>query len=355
MTSPNDELLERILKDEPPASSKTDQLRAAVTQWSQGQRNVTLAVMTLLVVFSGTLMMVGIYLLARAQDTRLMIIGLAAVLLGISLNALERVRYYVIENKISVLKELRLFHLGMLERFAPEDTNGTVADEAQLERLLPTGLPTKRGWFWERIPHKTARQISMAILVTCGVVSGVIVGYATYGAATHWFPKAGITQGDEWHVTASGEIAARSRIMLRHRGVAPFITIALPYATGQIKSVSSDGKPLRYTQLDWRRYEVETSVGEFGTSVFDVLVEWTFPMDALLQVDNGYRTKLNSLLDVDHYRLEIVLDPGCGFEMIDSPGQSRFQTFSMSGRPPRTFFGSTSLTIRKVGEDAGLQ
>jgi len=348
MHDSNDELLDRIIKDEPPASSRNEQLGKALARWFEGRRNFALLYMAVLVLASAVPIMLGFYVVfGPAKDLRLLLVAIAAMGLGLSINVLVKLWYAIVDTKISVAKELKLMQLSLLGDRASDDADMAVPDGEQLERLLPDDFFKKQGSLLARIRPKTACWIVKIVLVM-GVIGLVFVAQAV---VPRFLPKAGVAQTDEWHVTSTGEVLADSQISFeRYPDDGAFMTIALPYADARVTSVTAAGAPLPYHKLDWRRYEVQLPIYPFGwEGQRTVDVGWTFPMDALLRMDRGFRTTLTSLLPVDSYSLDVVLDPDSGFEVIDEPGAHEIHPFSGSGRPPRQLFGSCGIWIREKG------
>jgi hypothetical protein len=356
MNNSNDELLNRIIKDEPPASSKEEQLRKALARWFDGRRNAVSIAMGLQLLVSLILLLVGASLLMSAHDVRLMLAGLAALLFGLSLNLLVKLWYWILDSKLGVLKELKLMQLSLLERSG--DGDDTEMDEGRLEQLLPEEFRKKPGSFLGRLKPKTIRLITVvAVTVTATVATVFTVAPAarTFGMQ---LSANKVSQEDEWLFDASDAVTVRSEVTFTRGPVHDrFVTFALPHANAELISVTADGVPLPHSKTDWRRYEAELPVPGFGESGPNVLVEWTFPMSALKAEGDGLRTVLCSLLPVTRYQLDVVVAPDSGFQMAegfraetDASGAERFRPYRGSLRQPNLLHGSCGLCIERKKE-----
>ena len=353
MNNSNDELLNRIVKDEPPASSKEEQLRKALTRWFDGRRNAVSVLSALQLLASLVLLLVGASLLMTAHETRLMLVGLAAVVFGMSLNLQGKLWCWTLDSKLGVLKELKLMQLSSLE--TTENGDDTEMNEAQLEQLLPENFLNKPPSILARVRPKTMRWIAGIVLVGTAVVASLYtVAPAADKFGSGLFSAYGVSQEDELHITASDSVAVRSRVSFAGAPADErYVVFALPYASAELTSVTCDGTPLPYSKMDWRRHEVELPALGFGEGGRTVLVEWKYPISALKAEGDGFRTSLCTLLPVARYQLDVVVAPDSGFEVLeqfretDASGTQRCRPFFSSFRRPVSSFGSCGLCIRR--------
>ncbi len=355
MNQSNDELLHRVVRDTPPESSKRQQIRTALARWFEGRRNYVLLYMTLWNLASALVIAVSLSVLIAgiARETRLAPVALAFLVLGASVNVLVKLWYWIMDNKISVMKELKLMQLSAQDEEGAASEDGF--DEATLERVIPEGYFARRSALLESLSPQTMRWITR-VLAGIAIAACIAASLAVSMGVTRWSWKPSsddrtrVEQADTWRITGSGEIAATSRITYRaNPGNQVFLTLALPYSEGKIRSVSADGAPLRFQQLDWRRYEVQLPVFACKSdAATDLVVEWNLPMDALLRVEDGFRTTAASMLPVEHYSLDAVLDPDSGFESIDDPAARTLHLVVIHGAHPMEFFGSCGIAIRRT-------
>ena len=348
MHDSNGELLDRIIRDEPPASSKNEQLRKTLARWFEGRRNFVMFYMTLWALFSLVVFIPGWFVVfSGVRDTRVLFVATAGIIVGISLNVLVKLWYWIVDCKISVVKELKLMQLSMLDAAVGEDAADAGVDTAQLDRLLPEKFFAKKDSFFASVSPRTARWAA-----TIGLVGGALLMLPlTQAIVPNLLPRSGVEQADVYHIDGSGRVSVRSALTYRSlKRNKTFATLALPYAEGEVVAISSGGEPLAYSKVDWRRYEVQLPLHPFRAEEFpEVLVEWTFPMDALLHVDDGYRTLLASLIPVDAYSLHVTLGENSGHTFTDPQATSirPFQTWGLHGT---TRFGWCGILMQPQAE-----
>jgi hypothetical protein len=124
--------------------------------------------------------------------------------------------------------------------------------------------------------------------------------------------------------------------------------LALPYS-GEIRSITSEGRALRFSKLDWRRLEVELPIGWSPRRPPEILVTWEFPLDYFVTVEGGYCAVLCALMPVDSYRLEVLVDEESGYELVGRPESRRLLSYSKK-RPDTTFFGYCEIGVHKKAE-----
>lgn len=344
MTKENDEMLKRIIDDDAPERTPEQRLREAASRWFEGRKNLYLIWSTLQTVVGIALAIRGATLLyagLSAERTEMIANGSLLAMLGIAVLFFDKLWYKIASNNASILQQLLLVRseLGQLRRERSADL-----PEADLPADLPPEfLETFRGRvasLWSRLSNRTVRWISVGVVIaaTC-VLAATLSGYPS---------SRDISQVDEWTFAPGGTVVARSRIRFeRSPASGRFVTLALPYPTGEITSVTADGRALRYSKLDWRTYEVELPIGPFPWQPPEVLVTWQFPVDELAPVEGGYRTTLSALLPVNFYRLEVLADEESGYKVAGEPENGRLVPFYSGTWDDRSFFGSCQISLRK--------
>jgi len=342
MDNSNNDLLDRIIGDEPPASSKNDQLRKALARWFEGRRNYAMFYMTFVVLISLVALIPGAFVIGTGvRDVYMLFLATAGIVIGVSLNVLMKLWYWTVDNKISVVKELKLMQLRMAE--AGEEGGASPVDQTALDRILPEKFLETQGSFFARLSPRTARWIVLVALVA----GAFAIGAATQAIVPKMLPRAGVEQHDEYHFDSSGMVHVRSELAFHSfRDNQIFRTLALPYGTGQITAVTFEGKPLNFGKTDWRHYEVQLPIYPFGVEIAPVIVvDWTFPMDSLLPVEDGRRTLLSSLLPVEAYSLDAVLDGNSGYAFSNGKTSGSSRAFARRGFLSETQFGWCTLDV----------
>ncbi len=349
MNDMRDELLDRVVKDEPPETPPNERMRKAMTRWFDGRRNVVLAWTYGYLFLVIALIIGGLNSLAHAHTTKAMLFAFVPILVGLEVNVLMKLWAAIMGNRIGILQDLKQWQLRMQSEMGGEGTNGTSLTEQDLNAMLPDDFLPKGGALFERIRPQTFRRIGTLVLVL-GASLGFL--FVEVGSGLWFASSPGMAQVDEWHITESDDIAVKSTISWTHRLGDPFKNIALPYASGEIDSISMLGQPLPFSKIDWRRYEIECPPHLEGEEERVIEIAWTFPVDALTPEEKGFRARLSSLLPTSRYRLDVILDPNSGFELIGTPGKDRYTPYdsdpasSSKKRHIRSNYGATKLMIQ---------
>ncbi|MCP4641151.1 MAG: hypothetical protein GY851_11990 [bacterium] len=353
MSDSKDDLLNRIADDRPPEATRKEEARRKLTRWFDGRRNVVVAKVTIWVLASMLIVGPGIYLILATKDMRLMLMGLGMLVAGFGMNGVVKLWYWMVDTKLALVKELKLVQLDQCSE-PPED----MAEESLRElttSLMPEAYGRKRKSMWEKMSRRTALRLSFWSMVVGTAVFMVCVGYLGGAAALrivteHDGPE--VTQDDEWRFTSVGTVEARSTIeYCRNPGADGFVTLSLPFGDAKVQTIAIDGEPAPYSQLDWRRIEVELPPYGFPESPRIMVVNWSVPVASLDSTPEGLRTNLAALLPVHRYVLWTDLEPGCGYVFDGKPELDRQQQFYGQGTRPRTFYGSCGLVV-PIG-DAG--
>jgi hypothetical protein len=155
-------------------------------------------------------------------------------------------------------------------------------------------------------------------------------------------------ESDEWHITASGDITARSRIKLTAKPErASTMVVTLPYPDGRLKRVTVNGQAIPYPEGRKGQYELELPDELFASKEPTMEFIWSLPLNSLDRSESGYQTKLQALFPVTFYTLTVVLDPGCGFRCGEDGSQQQITPFRWRYDSPRMHLGSVGIPIQK--------
>lgn len=159
-------------------------------------------------------------------------------------------------------------------------------------------------------------------------------------------------EGDEWHITAEGNIKAHSNVLLTKgpKGVS-VMPIKLPYTEAVLESATLGDISLKFNQTEPGKYVVVLPLEKMGVGETEIKFVWSLPLNILEKTQEGFRTNLSSLIPVAAYKLTIILDDGCGFENSREPAKREFVPFTgMSPEEPKDYFGSCCISITKTSE-----
>ena len=349
MNNDNGDLLQRIIDDRPPEVSEDEQLSRTLRRWYDGRRNVVMARTTFWCLVVLALFLWGARLLTSTTEPMGLIAGAIMILASLQLNIIIKLWYWILDCKISVMKELKLLQQRMLALHEGEDrTDGAEAGPGTAE-LFPEGFAAKSGSVWEKLSPKAAGRIASVI-----ILAAVVAMLPQLVKLFHPGPSAVTAeQRDEWRLVSPDRMLASTELRLERTPKAgPFITISLPYSAAEVTAVTVDGAPARYAKLDWRRHELELPADGFPGGERVVVVEWALPVQELKRDGNGFRAALWGLVPVRSLHLEVVTEPGSGFVIPDAPS-GRARPFWTTISPPRQFFGSCGLLARRSEAGAG--
>lgn len=157
------------------------------------------------------------------------------------------------------------------------------------------------------------------------------------------------TQEDHWHILPGDRIKAISRLkILNLPDEEETLTITLPYAGGELKSVMCDSLALKHTSTTAGVYQIDLGELPASQKYAELECSWEMNLSALATEDYGFRTELKSLIPVTAYRLNVVLEPGCGWENPDDVSQRTMVPFFCFNRPkPVQHMGSCGIKIRQ--------
>jgi hypothetical protein len=160
-----------------------------------------------------------------------------------------------------------------------------------------------------------------------------------------------------WYIQPGGRIEVHSELTIT---AAPNegadLSIALPYENGTLEQVAAN-------QVEWP-FERNESDGIYTIPLANDQIDtitciWSISIEDLSPTDYGYEVRLRSLLKTNAYKLEVILEPGCGFVRQD-PSETSFVPFTINfpawGDPvcdpekATDNFGTCGLAIQKIEE-----
>jgi hypothetical protein len=164
-------MLKKILDDNPPLSAENKQFQSSLIRVFNGQRNKATMYLTLVLMFSVLVFGVGYYFLAASSDIRLMLVGILLFMCGLELNVLMKLWYWVVDNKISVLKEIKTTQLMIAQLMETR--------ENEAEPIIEEGpsAPYKEPAisFWEKYEPSTIKKISKALIIASLLIFYLVI------------------------------------------------------------------------------------------------------------------------------------------------------------------------------------
>ncbi len=297
-----------------------------------------------------------------STTTKDQILYLGIFILAMSSQVLIKLWYWVVNTKISVLKEIKQLRLEMAMAEKSKPSPDSLDVDTTLKGRV-TGL------------HKWERTVWLIALI--GVAFGV-GSFSSPGRVV--FPRRDFAgnQADEWHISGPGDISIYSRISLtRWRWDRSAMVITMPYDNARLESVTysgtvnelQDGKIvsipysnrlLPHRKLTQGKYELELPekflYPDSNPLHRTIDVVWSLPLETL-EVGEGeqdsewgpYRVRLRGLIPVNSFVLKVVVEPDCGFEIVGGGTSTETIPFwSFRGDDTyKTVWGSCSLCIQK--------
>jgi hypothetical protein len=341
MNHDDPELLRRIMDDDPARPASVNPLHAALVRKFEGRRKKVLVRASLWILCAMLMFLGGVWMVIIAATTKPMLIGVVLILTGFEMNVLVKLWFWVVDSKLSMLKELKLLRLTLDQR-EPQEALSEAQALGEAERV------------WERMSLRTTRRIFGGIVLLVAIL-GAIVGVMAVNPALRSrlalpFLGMGIRaeQEDTWHIVSPEAADITSVIALsswpKGRGK---LNIKLPYAQGELESVTSN---VSSGELAWEargsgRFEV-TLPPRF--SIWEkprVTVRWKLPLSALDTGDGLYRAWLMPLTPANAYSLNVVIDPGVEMKFRDYPDAREFTAFHGQFSSPQTCVGSCGIGI----------
>ena len=270
-------------------------------------------------------------LLARdARDGVLFGIILGAALIN---QSVIKLWYWVMNVKISVLKELKLLRLAL----ATGGAGLAAVEESDVESFLlkPLGHGGGSGKLESRLRY---------LVLIAVAVGGALLG-SSHGRHNAQMASISAKELTEWHFDSSATVQAVSRIRIDESSLlSAQLPLTLPYASGTLDSVRLNEQEVAFETADGGTYRVPIS-GELMMEDIHLVAVWHFPFTALKQGDHGYRTVLKTLVPVKAYTLNVVIDDATGYDLSPWLAKGKGTPFSGTSNPPRQSWGSCGLGI----------
>lgn len=162
-------------------------------------------------------------------------------------------------------------------------------------------------------------------------------------------PELQARQSDTWVLRTDDLIACESRVAFAGPAVPPRnFRLALPYPEARIAAVrlgDADAK-WRMTYLDL--FEVILPEGIPADALPTLVIEWDLPVAALDRDARGFTARLQALLPVAAYRLDLLLPPDSPWQLGSDTTAHRTTLFSIddAGTRPRHFYGTCGIRLR---------
>jgi hypothetical protein len=275
---------------------------------------------------------VRLLLADNARDGVLFGIILGAVLIN---QSVIKLWYWVMNVKISVLKELKLVRLAL----ASGSTELAAGEESDVESFLrkPLGHGSGSG--------KLERRLRYLVLIALAL-GGALLG-SNHGRYKAQMAAISAKELTEWHFDSSGTVQAVSRIKIDESScLSAQLSLTLPYASGVLSSVRLNEQEATFESAGSGTYRVPIP-GELMMEDIQLVAVWHFPFTALKQGEHGYRTVLKTLVPVKAYTLNVVIDDASGYELSPWLAKGKATPFSGTSNPPQQSLGSCGLGIIK--------
>ncbi len=241
--------------------------------------------------------------------------------------------FWIMNTKISVLKEIKLLRLSPASGSGHTDD----VDERELHQLLFKPVAHGRGG------TKAERFLWYAAIVAIAL-SAALLGNAD-GTRKNMMAAISADELAVWTFDASDTVAAQSELRIQESSSSLSQLLTLPYADGEIQSVTLNGQQAEFVALGDGEYRVEIPDALFMKEKV-MEVKWAFPFSALEHKGETYRTVLRGLMPVRAYMLRVQLTEDSKYEFGDWPGAAKGIPFSASFNSPQQSFGSCGLGIR---------
>jgi len=304
MNNKDNDVLNRIIRDEALLDSEDEQLRTALARWFDGRRNFCMVYSLAYLLISIGLLWWGLNFLMFAEDIHIKMMGMLLIAVSLSANVTVKLWFWIMDTKIATVKELKKMQLQSLEK---SDEPEEIKDALQ-KSILPEKFRKGQGTFWANIKPKTLEWATFIALLVFGCAAGF--AGVTYNIPHRWFFSSAenrVEQVDEWRISSTDSVEARSIIASERWFMGdPILTLDLPVLNAEVESVTFKGAALLFKRIDERRYDVQLPVRGFGEEgVLIIEVQWRFPFQALGRDGDHYRGRLVSLVPANSYMLYI--------------------------------------------------
>jgi len=144
------------------------------------------------------------------------------------------------------------------------------------------------------------------------------------------------TEKAVWHFKPDGAIEVHSELTLTQRPQHPEkLLLRLPYTSGSLRRVLAG-----QTELP---FESGGKTGDYlislpAESTNNLVCIWSMPLAGLEFLNNEYHIRLKSLLPVTDFKLQVILEPGCGLTAKHT-ADTDFTPFTAAVPEPKNSFG----------------
>jgi membrane protease YdiL (CAAX protease family) len=211
-----------------------------------------------------------------------------------------------------------------------------------------------------RLPSSGGGRRSLLVATYWGLAAAMaaLVGLATVTELRQRVlppaPLLEARQSDTWVMRTDEMIVCDSRIEFTGTVAPPRkFRLALPYPEARIMQVRLGDADLKWRMTYLDLFEVIMPEGIPADALPPLLIQWDLPMTALDREARGFAARLQALLPVMAYRLDLVLPPDSPWQLGSDPTVKQTTLFSIDdpGARPRHFYGTCGIRLRRrVGE-----
>ncbi len=268
----------------------------------------------------------------NAQDAALF----GVVLLVMVLNQrYVKLWYWVMNAKISILKELKLMRLSMASGSGQMD----VLEDGEMEQLLLKPVAHGRGA--SKLEASLWYVAVLAVAIACALMAQTDVRNKMMMESMTAKELA------VWHFDDSDTVKAVSQVHIDKSSLTSSkLSLTLPYSSGTLDSVTINGDDANFTEAGKGKYKVNLPA-ELLMVDKELEVQWSFPFTVFEKKEWGYRTVLKGLIPVKGYALKMVIEDNSKYEFEDWMKPHGDSPFSATYETPKQNMGSCSLGVRE--------
>lgn len=266
MSNRDDEVRDRIMRDEALDAPPEDEAKAALVRRFRLARKKLLVSMTIWVLLGIAIFMWGGYVLGHVSGTRAMLAALFVMLVGFETTVLIKLWYWTVDSKAAVVEQIQRLGLHMQGGEEPAAQGAAEAASA-----------------YDRISMKWLRRAATAVIVVPSLVFGALVLGPLFGPGG----EGGVVYRSECHAVLDADGTARvtGRMAFTYYGVTPLSVVRVPTGANLQDAAWKDaaGRPLTSTQeqaADGWVSLVQLPEPVFREGSADLRVTWTIPQAA---------------------------------------------------------------------------
>lgn len=164
MDNAENDLRKRILSEESFDPSKEEELKARLLSVFERKRKKILLYLTVWVVIGLGLMFWGAHVLGTSNQVKLMLAGLALILIGYESTVLIKLWYWTVHMRINTAEDLKKLQLLM--------AGGSLAAEEEMKSSVPSAQGRRP--FLDRLSYKGWAWVASVVVVCAAVVGAEI-------------------------------------------------------------------------------------------------------------------------------------------------------------------------------------